>query len=89
MAVSTIKPKMFTKTFTKSGISASTYYSNQTVDITQTGYTPKAVVSYGSNQALANLFRLEIVGNTLNIGVSTIDKSNLNNVSVSVQVLYV
>lgn len=87
--VSTIKPKMFTKTFTKSGISASTYYSNQTVDITQTGYTPIAVVSYGCNQAIANLFRLEVVGNTLNIGISTINQSNLNNVSVSAQILYI
>lgn len=89
MAVSTIKPKMFTGTYTKSGITANTYYSNQTVDIAKDGYTPIAVVSYGCNQAIANLFRLEIVGNTLNFGVSTINQSNLNNVSVTVQVLYI
>ena len=87
--VSTIKPKMFKKSFTKSGISANTYYSNQTIDITQAGYTPVAVVSWGCNQAIISIYRLEISGNTLNLGISSTSQTNLNNVSVTAQILYI
>ena len=86
---STIKPNMLVKSFTKSGISSSTYYTNQSIDVSLSGHTPIGVVGWGCNQAVANLFRCEIVGNTLNVGVSTVNQGTISGLSVTVYVLYI
>ena len=89
MANSKIKVKMIKKSFSTGSITTNTNYTNKQIDVSMDGYTPVAVIGWQSNQAIANLFRLDLDGNTLNVGLSTIDRTNLNNCSIRAYVLYI
>lgn len=75
--------------FSTGSITVSAYYANRTIDVSKSGKTPIGVIGWQCNQAVANIYRLDITGTTLNIGVSTIDKSNLSACSVRAYVLYI
>lgn len=86
--VSTIKPKMVIKQFSTGSFSANTYYATKTLNVSADGLTPIGIVGYQCNQAVANLYRLDLENNIVTIGVSYITQQNLNNVSVRVYILY-
>lgn len=88
MAVSTIKPKMIVKSFSTGSFSANTYYATRTLNVSVDGLTAIGIVGYQVNQAVANLYRLDLENNIVTIGVSYITQQNLNNVSIRVYVLY-
>ena len=88
MAVSTIKPKMVVKSFSTGSFSANTYYATRTLNVSVDGLTPIGIVGYQVNQAVAELYRLDLENNTVTIGVSYANQQNINNVSVRVYVLY-
>ena len=88
MAVSTIKPKMVVKSFSTGSFSANTYYATRTLDVSVDGLTAIGIVGYQVNQAVAELYRLDLENNTVTIGVSYANQQNINNVSVRVYVLY-
>ena len=88
--ISTIKPNMLVKSFTKSGISSSNYYTNQSIDVSLSGHTPIGVIGWGCNQAVVNLFRCEVVGTTLNLGAAvTTAQGGISGLNITVYVLYI
>lgn len=88
MAVSMIKPKMVVKSFSTGSFSANTYYATRTLNVSVDGLTAIGIVGYQVNQAVAELYRLDLENNTVTIGVSYANQQNINNVSVRVYVLY-
>lgn len=89
MAESVIKAKSIVKKFSTGSFSVNTYYSNRTIDVSLTGYTPIAVVGWASNQANGTIYKLYVEGNTLNIGYATTNQINISGANLDVYVMYV
>lgn len=79
-------------TFTKSGISYSTYYGTTSFDISKAGYTPIGLINVSLNQAALHCFSqgISMSGNTATIGVSRYTSgSAVSSLMITISVLYI
>lgn len=76
------------KTYTRTNVTSSTYYTNQTFDITKSGYTPIAA-SVGLNQVKA-VYNSRIQGNTLWVGLGNPQQTGaLSAITITANVTYI
>lgn len=86
--ISKLKHGMFVKSYVLPSITASTWYASRSESVALDGFTPIGVVGWSSNQAATSLYRCDITGTGLTVGAANIHQANINNLVITVYVLY-